>query len=343
MLESLYQIAVIVITVIASAVTVLKFFSLSTSATIWWRNLFTRLAAKRKSKRLKKAAIRFQIESIVNATVFDLQQELPRNWVKKMHLKWVDQGSIKELKRGQSIIRIEPEERQDYNIINGIYHYYQHCLFPSTYEVIPYSVANTLAVKLSQRTIENSDRKDFLLSKFNDTILEREIQKDTGLLKFFDPFRELDERGFLTGALIREIDSMAEKIRVKPDRNNFEQIILATMNHMIEFTERLKGGKGAVSEQEWEFDTGVHKYRFLLAKRMGKMKVDAHFNRVIEAWDSGVDRLYIFGANKDIPFTNKLMMRVDNQTSFTLVENFDLDRDFHSNKKGVGALFIRKD
>ena len=341
MIESIYKIAVIVIAVLASLVTILKFFGLSTKAIIWWQNLYERLAKNRRSKFLKKKAVKHKIEAIVNTTVFELQKELPQKWVKKMHLNWTDKGSINRLKSGQSIIRIEPEERQDYNIINGVYFYFHHALFPKTYEVVPNRVMNSLSVKLSERTIANSDRSEFLLNTFKKTILEREIQNDGEILNFYEPFVELDNRGFLTGALVREIDSMSEKIRVQKLRNSFEEIIMKSMEHMIHFTEKVKGGKGAVSEEEWHYTNEIHTYRFLLAKRQGKMKVDAHLNRALQAYNDGVDRLYVFGSNRDIPFTNKLITRISNRTGFKHEETFDLDNDFHSNKKGLGALFIR--
>lgn len=332
---------IIVLAVIGALVSILSLFNLSTSAISWWSVLFDKLAQKRKKTFLIKKAIKYKIEEIVNTTVFDLQKELPRNWVKKMNLKWVDKGSLKRLKNGQALIRIEPVERQDYNIINGVYTYFHHCLFPKTYEVVPQRVMNSLAVKLSQRTIENCDRKEFLLDKFNQTILEREIQNDGKILDYFEPFSELDNRGFLTGALIREIDSMAEKIRVKKIRNEFESIILDTIDHMMYFTGKLKGGKGTIPDSEWELANKVHKYRFLLAKRQSHMKVDAHLIRAKNAFESGVDRLYVFGSCNDIPYTSKLITRISNKSGFKHVETFDLDKDFHSNKKGIGALFIR--
>ncbi|WP_452229452.1 hypothetical protein [Lacinutrix sp. MEBiC02404] len=341
MLDSIFKIAVIVLAFMGVAVTVMKFFGLSTKALVWWKNVYEKLSKRRKSKFLKKKAIQHKIEAVVNTTVFDLQKELPQKWVKKMHLKWVDKGSINRLKSGQSIIRIEPDSRQDYNIINGVYFYFHHALFPQTYEVVPNRVMNSLSVKLSERTIQNSENADFLLKTFKETILEREIQNDSEILEFYEPFVELDNRGFLTGALIREIDSMSEKVRVKKERNNFEEIIKATMNHMTSFATKVKGGKDAVAQIEWTYSNELHKYRFLLAKSMRKMKVDAHLNRAKEAYDDGIDRLYVFGANKDIPFTNKLITRITNNTEYKHEETFDLDNDFHSNKKGIGALFIK--
>lgn len=341
MIDTIFKISVIVLAVLAGCVTILKFFGLSTKAIVWWQNIYEKLSKKRESKFLKKKAIQHKIEAIVNSTVFDLQKELPQKWVKKMHLKWVDNGSISRLKSGQSIIRIEPVSRQDYNIINGVYFYFHHSLFPQTYEVVPKRVMNSLSVKLSERTIANSDRADFLLNEFKETILEREIQNDAEILEFYDPFVELDNRGFLTGALIREIDSMSEKIRVKKERNNFEEIIKDTMNHMTSFAEKVKGGKDAVSEIKWTYSNDIHTYRFLLCKSVRKMKVDAHLNRAIEAYEEGIDRLYIFGTNKDIPFTNKLITRITKRTKYKHEETFDLDNDFHSNKKGLGALFVK--
>ncbi len=341
MLEQIYQIAVIVLAVIAALVTVMKFFGLSINVIKWWQFFIEKLAKNSKSKFLKKKAVKHKIEAIVNETVFELQKELPQKWVKKMHLNWANKSSLKRLKSGQSIIRIEPEERQDYNIINGVYFYFHHALFPKTYEVVPPRVMNSLSVKLSERTIANSDRSDYLLEKFNTTILEREIQNDGEILNFYEPFVTLDDRGFLTGALIREIDSMSDKIRVKKIRNNFEEIIMKSMEHMTYFTEKVKGGKGAVAEEEWHYSNEVHTYRFLLAKRQGRMKVNAHLNRAIQAYEDGVDRLYVFGTNRDIPFTSKLITRIANKTKFKHQETFDLDKDYHSNRKGLGALFIR--
>ncbi len=337
----MYQIGIGLLAFIGGCVIVLNFFKLSTSAIGWWAGFVDKISKKYKSNSLTKTAIKAKIEYRVNATVFDMQKELPKNWVKRMELKWVDKGNLKRLKKGGSIIRIEPEERQDYNMINGIYNYFNHTLFPSTYEVVPERVLNALSLRLSSRCITNSKNYQFLESTFNNTILEREIQKDNQLLDFLEPFQELDNRGFLTGAMIREIDSIASKIRIKKARNTFEEEIKNTMAHMMFFTDKLKGGKGAIADSEWQYKNEVHTYRFLLSRRQTHMKVDGHLNRAIKAYEDGVDRLYVFGNNRDIPFTEKLIIRINNKTQFKLVETFDLEKDFHSNKKGLGALFIR--
>ena len=92
MIDTIFKISVIVLAVLAGCVTILKFFGLSTKAIVWWQNIYEKLSKKRESKFLKKKAIQHKIEAIVNSTVFDLQKELPQKWVKKMHLKWVDNG-----------------------------------------------------------------------------------------------------------------------------------------------------------------------------------------------------------------------------------------------------------
>ena len=332
---------IVILAVVGGLVTILKFFSLSTSAISWWAIHFEKWSKKYKSNILTKNAIKYNIELRVNATVFDLQKELPNRWVKKMAIKWVNVGNIKRLKSGESIIRIEPENRQDYNMINGVYNYFHHTLFPDTFEVVPPRILNAISLRLSSRTLENSTHYQYLAKIFNETILEREIQKDSVLLNFIEPFHVLDNRGFLTGALVREIDSLASKIRVSSKRNSFETIVDDTTKHMIDFTSAINRGKGAIPVNLWEYDNNVHKYRFLLASREAHMKIDGHLKRAKIAYEEEADRLYVFGRNRDLLFTKKLIKRIEKETEYKLLEIFDLDKDYHSQKKGIGALFIR--
>ncbi len=340
MIDIIWKTAVTLFAIIGIMVTILKFFSLSTKAINWWQGVINRLAKQYKTKKLRKNAIKSKIEAIVNSTVFDLQKELPHDWIKKMKIEWVNK-STKRLSSGQKIIRIEAEERQDFNIINGIYNYFNNTLFPTTFEVIPFRIQSAISLRLSYRTIFNSKEFSFLEKVFTDTIMEREIQNDENILIHFDPFTELDKRGFLTGALIREVDEIASKIRLKKERIQIEEIIKNTTNHMMIFTDRLKGGKGAVAEIEWHYSNEIHTYRFLLAKRQNLMKVDNHLKRSIDAYNEGVDRLYVFGTYRDIAFTQKLIRRIELLRMFIHIETFDVDRDYNSNKKGIGALFIK--
>lgn len=331
---------VILFTVIGVLYTVLKFisflFNTSISLKIWWADFLEQRAKNLKFKNLKKRAIANKIEATVNSTVFELQKELPKNWSKKMHLKWVNKGNLKRLKNGQSILRIEPSERQDYNIINGIYFYFNETLFPETFEVVPPRVLNALSINLSQRTISN--RVPYLSKTFEDTIMEREIQQDSDILKYIAPFKDLDNRGFLTGAMVREIDVVAEKIRHKELRNSFEGEILKMCGHMTEFASKLP----KAPDHLWYYENNTHTYKFLLARNPGKMKVYIYLKRAQEAYDDGVERLYVFGKNEDFKFTQKLIRRINTDTKFKHIETFELDRDFKTNKNGVGAIFVRE-
>lgn len=330
----------ILFAIIGAVTAILRLFNLIINTSTLFKNKWASFLEGRaktlKFKSLKKKAIANKIEAIVNATVFELQKELPKDWTKKMHLKWVNKGNLKRLKNGQSILRIEPSERQDYNIINGVYYYFNETLFPETFEVVPDRVLKALSINLSQRTINN--KVPYLNKTFEDTIMEREIQQDSQILKYIDPFKELDDRGFLTGAMVREIDVIADKIRHKELRNSFEDEISKMCDHMTEFASKLP----KAPDHLWYYENKTHTYKFLLARNPGKMKVYIYIKRAQEAFDNGVQRLYVFGKNEDFKFTQKLIRRIDSDTDFKHLETFELDRDFKTNKNGVGAIFIRE-
>lgn len=309
--------------------------SISSTLKDWWANFLEKRAKELNFKSLEKRAIVNKIEATVNSTVFELQKELPKNWSKKMHLKWVTKSNLKRLKDGQSILRIEPRNRQDHNIINGIYYYFNETLFPDTFEVVPARVLNALSINLSQRTINN--KVPYLLKTFEDTIMEREIQQDLDVLKYIEPFKELDDRGFLTGAMVREIDDVANKIRHKALRNSFEEEILKMCDYMTEFASKLP----KAPDHLWYYENKTHTYRFLLARNPGKMKIYIYLKRAQQAFDDGVHRLYVFGKNEDFKFTQKLIRRIDSDTGFIHIETFELDKDFSTNRNGIGAIFIR--
>jgi len=297
------------------------------------------LSLKKKSKFLEKKAIQNHITSIVNTTVFDLQTELPAKWVKKMHIKWRTGGSLKRLKSGESIMVIQPSDKQDYNVINGVYFYFHYSLFPNTYEVVPKRVLNALSIRLSHRTLSTNPNSKVLLPQFERTIMEREVDLDMKILEFLDPFTTLDNYGFLTGALVRETDAVAEKNRFKKERLVFEDELKKILDHMLEFITKLPTGN--IPEHKWYYENSSHTFEFLLARNPKRMKVDRYLARAQSSFDKGVDRLYVFGSNADIEFTNKLIRRINSDTDFKLKENFNLARDYRSNKKGIGTLFIK--
>ncbi len=106
-----------------------------------------------KYKSLEKRAIACDIEGAINETTINLLDELPLGWVHKTKLEWVKKQESGKLEEGEMILRMQPRKSQDSNLINGVYHYFLHSIFPKTREIVPKTILKSTGLQISRRTI----------------------------------------------------------------------------------------------------------------------------------------------------------------------------------------------
>jgi len=299
--------------------------------------LYNKISKWYKHKSLEKKAIASDIEDIVNESVFHLLKELPNGWIRRTTIEWVRNEKHENLKEGESILRLQPKESQDSNLIRGIYFFFTKRLFPETKEIIPETSAKSVSIQLTRRTI--NDYKPYLSKRFEDEVIEKEIKDNSKILEYIEDFEKLDNRGFFTGAFIREIDYTAKLLQFSRMRIDFEKEIIAIKKHMLEFMNALP--KDA-PDHLWKRIGSTHTYRFLLARNPYKFKYKIYVNRAIQAYDGNVDRLYVLGANPDIKFVRNVIKHIKNSTKYKLSEVYDLNRDFRKRRNGIGALFVKE-
>jgi len=311
-------------------------FKLFTKAKKLKAKLFSKISKWYSHRSLVKAAISNDIEAVINETVLELKDELPEGWFHKFKIEWVKNENIAYLKDGESIIRLRPMESQDLNLLRGVFHFFSTSLFPKTKDIVPNITRNAITIQLSKRTIK--EHKPYLSDKFDDEIIEYEINKHPEILNYLDSFERLDRRGFFTGALLREIDYTASQIRFSSARLDFEKEILAIIEHMLKFMSSLPDAP----DNLWARSGSTHSYRFLLAKNPFKSKEKIYVNRALKAYDDKIERLYVLGTSRDKKFVEQVIKEIIKSTKYRLIEKYSLCRDFRKKRHGVGALFSMK-
>lgn len=297
--------------------------------------IFRKASQHLKFKSLEKQAISSDIEGVINESVNDLQNELPNGWIKKANIKWVKEQSLSDLEEGEIILRLKPQSNQDSNLVQGIYCFFSHSLFPKTKEIIPESVNKAMAIQISKRTIES--KRKFALKCFESEIIEKEIKFAPAILNYLEDFEVLDRKGFFTSSFLREIDFTAEKIRFSAHRNKFDEEIKDSIAHTKKFIESLPEAPNDL----WSRSGVAYSYRFLLVKNPFKFKYKIYVNRARMGFDHQIDHLYIMGSKKEEEFVSEVIKEIQKEIpEYKLVETYRLNKDFRGKKDGIGALFI---
>lgn len=299
------------------------------------------LAKKYKNKHLIKNAIANEIEHHVNEVVSDLQNELPKGWIRKAAIQWVAETKAEELDEGEMILRICPLENQDHNFLTGVYSFFTKALFPRTKEVIPQNVRKAAILEISHRTICN--KKQYLQKEFEDKFLETAIKEDNSIASYFGKYQKLDDSGFFTSTFLREIHDIASKTRFSELRNKIGEEIDQIIIHIEGFINHLNQQKGKISPGDWYRKGPATSYAFLLVARPEHRGVEPYLTRAKEWLDQDIERLYIMGAKEQILFVQQVISRVANIPGFEIVEIFDLNKDYRGASGGIGALFTKKE
>lgn len=294
------------------------------------------LSRRWKYKNLEKKAIASEIENVVNETVADLQSELPRGWISRASIKWVD-NDIKdeELSDREIILRIRPMDNQDLNLINGIYLFFTKALFPETKEIIPQVVRKAAALQIARRNI--SEKKPFLTDKFEKGILESAIKNDPTIVEFIERYEDVDSRGFFTGSFLREIHEIATRVQFKELRNKMDEEIKSVLEHTREFVANIHK---EFAESGWYRKGPATSYKFLLVARPSHGGVNSYTKRVRESLESGIERIYVMGTSQEKRFFERVISAIAKLPECRLVEIFNLHRDYRGDRNGIGALFV---
>lgn len=293
------------------------------------------LANRYKHKALQKRAIASNIEDTVNKVVYDLNTELPKGWMNKAVIQWVHKENESEIKENEIILRIKPFESQDYNLLNGIYFFFSHSIFPSTKEVLPSNIKKAVALQISKRTI--SLKQPFLLTRFEKEYIDREITSDTSIASYFHKYEQLDKHGYFTGFALREIDKVAESARYHELRSSIDQEINEILNHVIKFQDNTPYHE----DQDWYRVGPITKYGYLLVARpLHYGGVNPYLKRAKQHLDKGIERLYVMGCGQEKSFVKKVIHSISKMPEFHLLEIFCLHRDYRGEKNGIGALLV---
>ena len=294
------------------------------------------LAEKWSFKKLEKKAIASDIENTVNEVVMNLKNELPSSWLSKAAIKWVDR-EIKEddLSDGEMILRIRPLENQDINLINGVYIFFSKALFPDTKEIIPLSIRKAAALQISRRTIAN--KKPFLSQQFEKGILESAIKNDSTIVEYIEKYNRIDSKGFFTGTFLREIHEIANRARFQELRNKMTEEIGGVVAHIEYFVRNI----GNFNTIKWSRMGPATSYSFLLVAKPFHNGVEAYIKRVKDAFNKGVERIYVMGTNQEKGFVEKVISEIARLPECRLVEIFKLHKDYRGNRNGIGALFVK--
>lgn len=295
------------------------------------------LHSKIKHKKLEKKAIASNIESIINDVVIDLQKELPKGWINKTSIQWVEKDITDELDDEELILRIKPVESQDSNLINAVFYFFTKSLFPSTKEIIPKSIRKASVLHLSLRTI--SEKQPYIIKKFESDYIENTIKTDQKVASYIGDFSYIDKQGFFTGTFLREIHDIADNQRYSELRSRIEEEFKNILLHIKNFTNRRINNS---NEELWYRKGEANSYAFLLVAQPYHVSVSPYLKRAKERYSNNIKRLYVMGASQEKLFVKKVIKAISRVTKYNLLELFKLHKDYRGESGGIGAVFDRE-
>lgn len=289
-------------------------------------------------KKLAKKAIKNDTEATVNSMVVDLQKELPPGWIRKLSIQWLKETSLADLKDEELIMRLRPLEDQDQNLLNSVFAFFKEVIFPKTKTVVPNNIYNSSALLLAHKTL--SRKKLLLQDQFERQYIEKAILEDGSVASYFGSLREIDKRGFFTGAFLREADEICERARLDGRRKLIPKELDSILEHMKIFTKNIENKKSPESLWFWEGD--ISSYSFLLVAFPATFNLEPYLNRIKEKYDKKIERIYVLANQERKSFAQNVISAVQKQGLYKLEEIYDLNSDYRGEYGGIGALFVRK-
>lgn len=288
-------------------------------------------------RRAKKMAVKSEMEKIVNHVVFQLQDELPRGWIQRAAIKWVkDITKPAETPEGEVILRVRPNADQNLSLAYGVHSFFTRALFPKIGDLIPSGRRSGAVLLVTRRAL--ASHSPSLRTLFEDNILEQAVRANPDVLTSFNEFETLDNRGFFTSALLREMHEVTLLARFSPLRTTIGTELTSIVKHMLAFARQL--GTGVVTTARWSRKGPVTSYAFLLVARPDNSGVKNYIVRARERFAEGITRLYILAREEQKDFALQVIREIAQLPEYRLDETFDLSKDYRCHEGGIGALLV---
>ena len=293
---------------------------------------------KYRFRKFKKAAIKNDIENVVNNIVFSLQDELPYGWIRRAKIEWVPDITNEKIFTNEVILRIRPIENQDANLVVGVYSFFNNSLFPKVKEVIPSPARKAAVLLITKRAI--CSKRRFLEERFNEEVLEAAVQDDADITKYYPRYHKIDKKGFFTGAFLREVYEVCTRERFGQLRGQMEEEMHNILSHMEHFIENIPGHN--ITSNSWSRIGPATSYGFLLVAHPTADRSRVYVARAKERLDQGIERLYVFGTSEQLKFARFVISEIAKIDGYKLQEKFSVHKDYRGTSKGIGALFVRR-
>jgi hypothetical protein len=273
-----------------------------------------------------------------------MRDYLPQGWVQEIDIDWVECEEPETLKEENKIVvRVRPVKDQDRNFVNATYHYLKSSFFPKVQALIPKPHFEASVLYICDKIVSNRNKS--AKEVFEDSVMEPMVQRHSQIPNHLDAYKKLDNRGFFTGTFLRELHLMATSSRFNSNRNRMTEETSAVIKHAQDFIKAYDAYHNGEEESDpsaWYYDGPISKYAILLVANPIKTKngIDAYINRARERFQSGTERLYVFGSNSESNFAKAVIAGIKGTIdNIKLVEEFNTSHDYRGNTHGVGAVF----
>jgi hypothetical protein len=302
------------------------------------------VAGKIKFKKIVKAAIKYDIRGKINREVSKLKEELPKDWINEIDLKWVEQETKEDfLNDDEIVVKVRPISDQRRNLANVLYLFLRKSFFPKVKKVVPEIYREASVLYMAHRIICNYDVETTKI--FEDFILEPVVDKKGKIVEIYDMYSKIDKRGYFSGPFLREIQEISERARFTAQRKIVAEETKQILDQLAEFDNWIqkKDKKGDMPSEKWYRPGKIASYGFILVARPYKVRfgVNQYVNRAIERENLSVERLYILGSSQESNFAERVAKAIEEKTDYTLKEKFLTQFDYRGDKSGVCYLFVK--
>jgi len=283
----------------------------------------------------RRRAIATRVEEVLNQTAFNLQQHLPKGWVKRARIRWVRAADSPKLQSGDVVLRVRPDADPDRNLMRSLWLYFCGVIFPDVRDIVPGDVVGAVALAITRAGLENNH--PYLVKEFDEQFLPAVTSGRQSMVDCFADCVRLNDFGLLMGPFVREVDYAAANSRFGAQRPMLSDAVSGILAHMLAFQPLLRLKKPA---EEWSYLGPCAAYGFLLVSKPPVIRpgVEAYVRRARAVVEKGVRRIYVIGRREERDFVLAVVTALLEIRELKGLELFPLFRDYRGEPNGVGAL-----
>lgn len=187
----------------------------------------------------KREALRRCIQNDINATILQLDTEVPGLFDESVKLRWIDEGfDHANARKGSIFIRVQPTADQDTLFINSVNYLLERGLLMEAHRYIHGHIMRAIQLVLTERFLQNSQFRSSE-ALFRAEHYDPALYSDKSLAKATNALERLDQRGLFTRVFLRECSDLPKRLGTRHESRGPKWDLTNFLDYLNTFFSRL--------------------------------------------------------------------------------------------------------